>query len=181
MAELVPDKGRSFGKDVERIMQWNADVERRRREYHERRCAEDPVYRRAYERRQEMMQRVQLMNSRAMAQLTDAMNGDADSKCRQATDQTNVGGDEQRVKTHEEAMRERAVLRHSVDQNMKDGYRRIGDLSLFDAGLLALLFADKETEQRLKDLVEETPYVEEIRKADREFDSEIIRMGGFEW
>ena len=36
-------------------MRWNADVEQRRRAYHERRCAENPIYKRAYERQQEMM------------------------------------------------------------------------------------------------------------------------------
>lgn len=35
-------------------MRWNEDVNRRRLEHHERRCAEDALYRRAYERQQEM-------------------------------------------------------------------------------------------------------------------------------
>jgi hypothetical protein len=33
-------------------MRWNEDVERRRREYHEQRCAEDAMYRKAYEYQQ---------------------------------------------------------------------------------------------------------------------------------
>ena len=59
--------------DSGEAMRWNADVERRRRAYHERRCAEDPIYKRAYDRYQEMQQRLQKMNSLAMAQLQNAM------------------------------------------------------------------------------------------------------------
>ena len=35
--------------------------------------------------------------------------------------------------------------------------------------------------QCLKELEEERPYAEEIRRADERFDKEIIRMSGFEW
>ena len=45
----------------------------------------------------------------------------------------------------------------------------------------AMLFGDEETKRRLQELEEEKPYAEEIRKADKEFDSELIRMSGFEW
>ena len=99
-------------------MQWNAEVERRRREHHERRCNEDPIYRRAYERLQEMMQRMQKMQSVAMAQLQNAMSEAENTKRQQVTDQTNVAEEPQKVKTHEEVMQERALL---VEQYGKDG------------------------------------------------------------
>ena len=153
-------------------MRWNADVERRRREYHERRCAEDPIYKRAYERQREMIQRMQKMQSMAMAQLQNAMSEPENTKCQQASDQMTVTEEPQKVKTHEEVMRERALL---FDQQGKSGAS-----CALSAGMLAMLF-DPNSEQRLKDLEEERPYVEEIRKADAEFDKEMICLSGFEW
>ena len=155
------------------VMQWNADVERRRREYHERRCAEDPIYKRAYERQKEMMLRMQKMQSVAMAQLQNAMNAAEETKFQQLTDQMNVGNEQQRVKSHEEVMSERAML-----LDLREKYAT-GD-GVLSAGILEALF-DTNTEQRLKDFQEEFSYVEEIRKADKEFDSEMICMSGFEW
>lgn len=153
-------------------MRWNADVERRRREYHERRCAEDPIYKRAYERQQEMMLRMQKMQSMAMAQLQNAMSEPENTKCQQASDQMTVTEEPQKVKTHEEVMWERALL---FDQQGKSGAS-----CALSAGMLAMFF-DPNAEQRLKDLEEERPYVEEIRKADAEFDKEMICLSGFEW
>ena len=178
--KALQPKGRCFGKEAARrqdAISWNADVERRRREYHERRCAEDPVYWRAYCRQQEMMQRVQKMNSVAMAQLQNAMGEAEDTKCRQATDQTAVAGHPQRVKTHEEVMRERAMLpgQHKNTENCPGG-------NLLTTGMLAIMFAvPAAAERRIKEMEEERPYIEEIRRADREFDEELIRMSGFEW
>ena len=157
-------------------MRWNADVERRRREHHERRCNEDPIYRRAYERRQEMMQRMQKMQSVAMAQLQNAMSEAENTKCQQVTGQTNVAEEPQKVKTHEEVMQERALL---VEQYGKDGAAGVCECAL-SAGMLAMFF-DPNAEQRLKELEEEKPYAEEIRRADAEFDKELIRLSGFEW
>ena len=161
-------------------MRWNEDVERRRRSYHERRCAEDPIYRRAYERQQEMMQRMQKMQSVAMAQLTNAMADEGDTKCRQATDQTAVGGEPQRMKTHEEVMRERSAYLKRMEQHRNAGAVGIGECALA-SGMMAMLFGGEEMKRRLQKLEEEKPYAEEIRKADKEFDSELIRMSGFEW
>lgn len=158
-------------------MRWNADVERRRMEYHERRCAEDPIYKRAYERQREMILRIQKMQSMAMAQLQNAMSEPENTKCQQASDQMTVTEEPQKVKTHEEVMRERALL---FDQQGKSGAASIGN-DLLSAGVLAILFADPETEQQLKELREEIPYAEEIRKADAEFDKEMICLSGFEW
>ena len=46
----------------------------------------------------------------------------------------------------------------------------------------AMMLADGEKmAQRLKELEEERPYAEEIRRTDERFDREIIRLSGFEW
>lgn len=163
----------------EKVMRWNADVERRRRAYHERRCAEDPIYKRVYDRQQEMLQRAQKMNSVAMAQLTNVMGEAEETKCRQATDQTNVGDEPKRVRSHEEVMREQSVLRRKMDYFMNGPFGASN--GFFSAGMLAILFPGPENEQFVKEMEEELPRAEEIRKADREFDEELIRMSGFEW
>lgn len=153
-------------------MLWNADVERRRIAHHQKRCAEDPIYKRVYERQQEMMQRIQLKINRDMAQVMNAMNSDENTKCQQLSDQTNVGNEQQVIKSHDEAMRERRILIENAASR--------GRLAKFGLGFIlsAVGFADYE---RMKQLNEEQPYAEEIRKADAEFDKEIIRMSGFEW
>lgn len=177
---LVPDRGRGFGKEADRIMRWNADVERRRREHHEKRCAEDPVYKRAYERQLEMMRRIQKMTGVAFAQLQDAMHEAEDSKCRQATNQTSVTEAMQKVKSHVEVMQERMALMDRMEQSRTTSSVPVG-ADMLSAGVLSILFADPEASRRLKEWEEEIPYAEEIRKADKEFDSELIRMSGFEW
>ena len=162
-------------------MRWNADVERRRREHHQRRCAEDPIYQRAYERQQEMMQRMQKMQRAAMAQLQNAMAVAENTKCQQATDQTARAERPQRVKTHEEAMLERSLLLERAGQYGKAAAAGAGDCALA-AGIMAMMLADGDKlKQHLKELEEEKPYAEEIRRADEEFDKEMIRMSGFEW
>ncbi len=156
-------------------MRWNADVERRRREYHERRCAENPIYKRAYERQQEIMRRVQKINSLAMTQLMNAMDTEENTKCQQATDQMAVSEQPQSIKTHEEVMHDRALLLELREKCAREE-------GILSAGVWAMIFAtDPEAEQRLKEMEEERPYAEEIRKADHEFDSELICLSGFEW
>lgn len=161
------------------VMRWNADVERRRREYHERRCAEDPIYKRAYERQTEMIRRMQKMQSGAMTLLQNAMNEAENTKCQQATDQMNMCNEHQKVKSHEEIMLERMALLERVGHSLTPCDFTFNECALA-AGVMAMIF-DPEASQRLKDFQEEIPYVEEIRKADKEFDSEMICMSGFEW
>lgn len=160
-------------------MRWNADVERRRREYHERRCAEDPIYKRAYERRQEMMHRMQKMHDVTMAQLQNAMSEPENTKCQQASDQMTVTEEPQKVKMHEEVMRERSLLLERVEQYGKAGAAGVCECAL-SAGMMAMFF-DPNAEQRLKEMQEEKPYADEIRRTDARFDKELIRMSGFEW
>lgn len=200
---VIPGKGRGFGKkkamDEEIKMMkellpnrqaragtvdalaWNADVERRRREYHEMRCAGDPMYRLAYERQQEMKRRIQKMNSMAMAQLQNAMADGGDDKCCRLTDQTNVGEEPRRMKTHEEVMEEKAVL---IDRMGKDGQTgKAGLLGIaISTGMLAKMLGGTEKANRfLKDLADEQRYADEINKVDKMFDEELIRKNGFEW
>lgn len=165
---------RPGGIDSGEAMRWNAGVEQRRRAYHERRCAEDPIYKRAYERQQEMMQRMQKMTGVAMAQLQNAMGKAENTKCQQATDYMAASEQPQSIKTHEEVMRDRALLLDLREKCASEG-------GILSAGVLAMLLADPDAEQRLKDLQEERPYAEEIRKADHEFDTELICLSGFEW
>lgn len=155
-------------------MRWNADVEHRRREYHERRCAEDPIYKRAYERRQEMLARIQKMNSMAMAQISNVIYGLENTKLRAAVE--NMA---QCVKYHDEIMRERKNLLIRMKQEKESGIA-IGSI-IASTSVCPTLFCLPETERRLKEMEEEQPYVEEIRKADNEFDSELISMSGFDW
>jgi len=49
---------RPKGIDSGEAMRWNKDVNRRRLEHHERRCTEDPMYRKAYEYQQEEERRM---------------------------------------------------------------------------------------------------------------------------
>ena len=83
------------------------------------------------------------------------------------------------VKTHDEIMKERSVLLDRMEQYRKSCAVTFGEYAL-SAGILAMLF-DPDTKQRLKDFEEEKPYAEEIRKADHEFDTELIRLSEFEW
>ena len=94
-------------------MRWNEDVERRRREYHEHRCAEDALYRRAYERQQEEWRRIQRQAGEALTQLVDAMHAD----CMQRVNSITEDACCQPVKTHEEVMRERALM-DEPDRNL---------------------------------------------------------------
>lgn len=167
--------------DSGEAMRWNADVERRRRAYHERRCAEDPIYKRAYDRYQEMQQRLQKMNSLAMAQLQNAM-AEADlTKCSQMTDQLTELEAKQKVKSHIEVMQERQALMDKMEKRHRDSHVFIdgGDALVFST--LVMLLDNPEIQQYVKELEEEIPYTKEIQKADKDFDEELIRMSGFEW
>lgn len=176
----IQPKGRSFGKEAARrqdAMSWNADVEQRRREHHERRCAEDPIYKRVYERQQEMMQRVQKMNSVAMAQLAKNMADDGDVKAIPETGRIIVPEEMQR---RVEGTMQAFDLLKKEEARIKAGIAR-PVIDALPVGMLSVLFGDQEAERRMKEMEKEVPYAEEIRKTDAEFDEELIRMGGFEW
>lgn len=157
-------------------MRWNDDVERRRMEYHKQRCADDALYRRAYERQQEERRRVQRQVSETLTQLADAMH----TECMQRVNSITEDSCCQPLKTHEEVMRERALM-DSMSRNPAEWFAHNTGLGLGFA-VAAMMFADGEKmQQHMKDLEEERPYLEEINRADAQFDNEIIRMSGFEW
>lgn len=139
-------------------MRWNDDVERRRKAYHEIRCSENPLYRRAYERLQNDRRRMQEQIGKGMAQIADAMNADR----QQRFDGTKENVEQQPARAHKE-------VSHDIG-------------TALGIAFAATMLADREwMERRLKELEEERPYAEEIRKADQDFDRELIRMSGFEW
>ena len=147
-------KGISSGE----AMRWNDDVERRRKAYHEIRCSENPLDRRAYERLQNDRRRMQEQIGKGMAQIADAMNADR----QQRFDGTKENVEQQPARAHKE-------VSHDIG-------------TALGIAFAATMLADREwMERRLKELEEERPYAEEIRKADQDFDRELIRMSGFEW
>ena len=157
-------------------MRWNDDVERRRMEYHEHRCAEDALYRRAYERQQEERRRIQRQASEAMTPLADAMHTD----CMQRVNSITEDACCQPVKTHDEVMRERALM-DSMSRNPTEWFAHGTGFGLGFA-VAAMMFADHgKMQRRMKETEEERPYLEEINRIDAQFDNEIIRMSGFEW
>jgi hypothetical protein len=140
-------------------MRWNEDVERRRKEYHEQRCAENALYRRAYERLQEQRRMLQEQIGKSMVQIADAINSD----CQQRVNSVMDNVEQQPIKTHEE------VMAHFTGFGL--GF-----------AVAAMMLVDgKRMNQRIMELAEERPYLEEIHKANAEFDRELIRMNGFEW
>ena len=157
-------------------MQWNEDVERRRREYHEQRCAENVLYRRVYERQQEMRRRIQRQASETLTQLADAMHTDCMQRANSITEDVCC----QPLKTHEEVLRERAIV-DSMSRNLTEWFAHSTGFGLGFA-VAAMIFADHgKMQQRMKEMEEERPYLEEINRIDAQFDNEIIRMSGFEW
>lgn len=157
-------------------MHWNNDVERRRREYHEHRCADDALYRRAYERQQEMRRRTQRQISEVLTQIADAMHTD----CMQRVNSITEDACCQPTKTHEEVMREQELM-DSMSRNPTEWFAHGTGFGLGFA-VAAMMFADHGKMQlRMKEIEEELPYLEEINRIDAQFDNEIIRMSGFEW
>ena len=157
-------------------MRWNEDVERRRREYHEQRCAENALYRRAYERQQEQRLRLNEMIGKNMVQLADAMNAD----CQQRVNSVTEGVEQQPIRTHEEVMRDRALI-DSVSRNPAEWFSNGAGFGLGFA-VAAMMLADGEKMKRqMQEMEEERPYLEEINRIDEEFDREMICLSGFEW
>lgn len=168
------DRPERFG--IGEVMHWNNDVERRRREYHEQRCAENALYRRAYERQQEMWRRIQRQASEALTQLADAMHTD----CTQRVNSIAEDAYCQPVKTHDEVMREQALM-DNMSRNQTEWFAHSTGFGLGFA-VAAMMFADGEKMKRqMQEMEEERPYLEEINRVDALFDNEIICMSGFEW
>jgi hypothetical protein len=86
----------------------------------------------------------------------------------------------QRIKTHEEVLRERAAM---------EAYQRMSEIERLAAGgnvlaiaAVAMMFADPEAMKRhIEELRAMQPYLDEIRETDKRFKNEEIRLSGFEW
>lgn len=159
-------------------MRWNEDVECRRREYHAMRCSEDPIYRRAYERQQKTMMRLQKQCSEALTQIATVLDNEARLSCQKDPDQIEETNNPVEVKNHEQQEAARQLLADVA----KYGREGIPGNGLAAAFLIGLMFANGDKlKQQMKELEEEKPYAQEIRKTDEAFDKEIIRMSGFAW
>ena len=185
-------------------MRWNEDVNRRRLAHHERRCAEDAMYRKAYEYQQaeerrmlermhrpldkilaeEAQQRVQgktkndhdvmVPVSCAAHQMPESVEHQTVNDCMKDADRP------QRIKTHEEVLRERAAM--EAYQRMSDAEKAAAGGNALAMGLIGMMFTCPDAlQQRMKELEELKPYLDEIRETDKRFRDEEIKLSGFEW
>lgn len=172
-------------------MAWNNDVERRRKEYHEQRCAADPIYRRVYMRQREQFRRMCEDNAKLQRKMAEIMWAAIPSGCRHtdcqkaARQMENVSSqpvksiqeeDTKQMRCHEEIIRERSLM------EIMDGAQDHSTMQMaFALGVMGMMFRNpEEIKQRLEQAKEEQPYIDEIYKVDKDFDREIIRMSGFE-
>lgn len=177
-------------------MAWNNDVERRRSDYHERRCAEDPIYRRVYIRQREQFRKICENNAklqRKMAEImwaaiplgchTDCMKAALQKASHQMENvesqpiQSIHEEDKKQIRSHDEIMLERSLM------EIMDGGQDHSTMQMaFAFGMMGMMFRNpEEIKRRLEQAKEEQPYIDEIYRVDKDFDNKIIRMSGFEW
>ena len=156
-------------------MRWNEEVNRRRLAHHERRCAEDDMYRKAYEYMQAEERRMyELMHKPFAQMLAAAQEPQTVNDCMKDADKP------QRIKTHEEVLRERAAM--EAYQRMSDAEKVAASGNALAMGLIGMMFTCPDAlEQRMKELEELKPYLDEIRETDKRFRDEEIKLSGFEW
>lgn len=186
-------------------MRWNEDVNRRRLEHHERRCAEDAMYRKAYKYQQAEERRMWEQMHKPFAEILAA---EAQQRCvagktkddydmmvpigcaahqmpeniasQPVNDCMKDADKPQRIKTHEEVLQERAAM--EAYQRMSDAEKVAAGGNALAMGLICMMFANPEAlQQRMKELEELKPYIDEIRETDKRFKNEEIRLSGFEW
>ena len=186
-------------------MRWNEDVNRRRLEHHERRCAEDAMYRKAYEYQQAEERRMREQMHKPFAEILTA---EARQRC--VAGKTKDGHDvmvpvscpthqmpenvehqtvndcmkdadkPQRIKTHEEVLQERAAM--EAYQRMSDAEKVAAGGNALAMGLIGMMFTCPDAlQRRMKELEELKPYLDEIRETDKRFRNEEIKLSGFEW
>lgn len=186
-------------------MRWNEDVNRRRLKHHERRCAEDAMYRKAYEYQQTEERRMWEQMHKPFA---DILAAEAQQRC--VTGKTKDGHDvmvpvscaahqmpdnvehqtvndcmkdadkPQRIKSHEEVLQERAAM--EAYQRMSDAEKVAAGGNSLAMGLIGMMFTCPDAlQRRMKELEELKPYFDEIRETDKRFRSEEIKLSGFEW
>lgn len=186
-------------------MRWNDDVNRRRLEHHERRCAEDAMYRKAYEYQQGEERRMREQMHKPFAEILAA---EAQQRCvegktkddrdvvvpiscaaHQMPDDVEVqtvndcmkdADKPQRIKTHEEVLQERVAM--EAYQRMSDTEKVAADGNALAMGLIGMMFTCPDAlQQHMKELEELKPYLDEIRETDKRFRNEEIRLSDFEW
>lgn len=186
----------------EEARRWNEDVERRRLAHHERRCAEDAMYRRAYEYQQAEEQRMwsqmhkpfaDMMAAAAeiRAQLTETKDGShvfMPAECVAQQIEPNVDTQQvhdikeepRQVKSREEVMRDQAAM--EAYQRMTDAEKAAAGGNALAMGLIGMMFLCPDAlQRRMKELEELKPYLDEIRETDKRYRSEEIKLSGFEW
>lgn len=186
-------------------MRWNEDVNRRRLEHHERRCAEDAMYRKAYEYQQAEERRMWEQMHKPFAEILAA---EAQQRCvagktkddhdvmvpiscaahqmpenvevQTVNDCMKDADKPQRVKSHEEVLRERAAM--EAYQRMSDAEKVVTGGNALAMGLIGMMFTCPDAlQRRMKELEELKPYLDEIRETDKRFRNEEIKLSGFEW
>lgn len=186
-------------------MRWNEDVNRRRLAHHERRCAEDAMYRKAYEYLQSEERRMWKKMHKPFAEILAV---EAQQRC--VAGKTKDGHDvmvpvscvahqvpesvehqtvndcmkdadkSQRIKTHEEVLQERAAM--EAYQRMSDAEKVAAGGNALAMGLIGMMFTCPDAlQRRMKELEELKPYLDEIRETDKRFRDEEIKLSGFEW
>lgn len=186
-------------------MRWNEEVERRRRDHHERRCSEDALYRKAYEYLQAeerwtwenmhkpfaQMMEAEAEQRRVIGETKDGHRVLVPIGCAAHQMPKNIASQPvndcmkdadkpQRIKTHEEVLREQAAM--DAFSCMSDAEKVADGGNALAMGLIGMMFAYPEAlQQRMKELEELKPYIDEIRETDKRFKNEEIRLSGFEW
>lgn len=186
-------------------IRWNEDVNRRRLEHHERRCAEDAMYRKAYEYQQAEERRMREQMHKPFAEILAA---EAQQRCvagktkddhgvmvpvscaahqmpeniasQPVNDCMKDADKPQRIKTHEEVLQERAAM--EAYQRMSDAEKAAAGGNALAMGLIGMMFTCPDAlQRRMKELEELKPYLDEIRETDKRFRDEEIKLSGFEW
>lgn len=151
---------------------WNEDVERRRIAHHQRRCAEDAMYRKAYEYQLAEERRMQEQMSKSLVQIADVMDAERQQRINSSTE-----GDEKQPK-------EAVCKRPTMDEYMRRAESGRTDYfsRTLGLGILATMLADHgKLMQRMKEMDEMKPYLDEISETDKRFGDEKIQLSGFEW
>ena len=186
-------------------MRWNEDVNRRRLEHHERRCAEDAMYRKAYEYQQAEERQMCEQMHKPFAEILAA---EAQQRCmagktkddhdvmvpiscaahqmpenvevQTVNDCMKDADKPQRAKSHEELLQERAAM--EAYQRMSDAEKVAAGGNALAMGLIGMMFTCPDAlQRRMKEMEELKPYLDEIRETDKRFRNEEIKLSGFEW
>lgn len=197
------DRPRSISSGEARL--WNDDVNRRRLAYHERRCAEDPMYRKAYEYQQAEERRMWEQMHKPFA---DILAAEAQQRCvlgktkdghdvmvpvscaahqmpenvehQPVNDYMKNADKPKHAKTHEEVLQERAAM--EAYQRMSDAEKVAAGANAIAMGFITMMLtAPDALKRRMKEMEELKPYLDEIHETDKRFRSEEIKLSGFEW